>query len=269
MRKSKVRRSAENVIMLCLAAIVLLSGWKIYTSLRDYSRNQAVYDKIAEGIAALPGDDAGSADADVFPVSVDFDRLREINPDVIGWLYYEDTMINYPVVQGSDNDKYLYTMFDGTQGGFGTLFADCIVEAPFRQFNTIIYGHHMRNGSMFGELKSLKDPSWCIRHPQLELATPEGNYHLMICAFLNEPADSSVYEIIQGDIPAASDISGSAGNDEAYRRRAAYIDRITELSEYMTDEDMTPYDNYVILSTCAYEYQNARYIVVTKMIPAQ
>lgn len=239
-KRARIRRYAEDVIMVCLALIVVVSGWKIYTIMRDYRQNQAVYDKISEEtqVGGFTGD-------------IDFDKLRSINPDVIGWIYYEDTVIDYPVVQGRDNEKYLYTLFDGSTGGFGTLFADASTEAPFRQFNTIVYGHHMRNGSMFAPLKHLKEKSYCDEHPQLELITPEGKFHLEIWAFLNEPADSKIYTT----------------NIHDPGERTEYLDMIEDLASYKTDVEVSNTDRLVILSTCAYEYQDARYMVVCKMVP--
>ena len=166
-----------NVIMVCLALIILVSGYKVYTILKDYWSNQGVYDELSEKIqkGGFTGD-------------INFDMLRQINPDVVGWLYWEGTPINYPVVQGEDNDKYLHTLFDGTYGFFGTLFVDSITEAPFRQFNTIVYGHHMKDGSMLASISKLTDPSWCDEHPQLELITPDNKY---ICA-VDEALDQIV-----------------------------------------------------------------------------
>ena len=239
-KNARIRRGAENVIMVCLAAIVVISGWKIYTIMRGYHEGQEVYKKISEQTAAQG-----------FTGDIDWDKLRKINPDVVGWLYYEDSVIDYPVVKGQDNDRYLYTLFDGSTGGFGTLFADAATEAPFRQFNTIVYGHHMRDGSMFAPLKRLKDSSYAGEHPQLELITPEGKFHLLIWAFLNQPADSQIYMT----------------NIHDKEERAAYLELIRDLADYTTDVEVSVEDRLVILSTCAYEYQDARYMVVGKMVP--
>ena len=239
-KNARIRRGAENVIMVCLAAIVIISGWKIYTIMREYNRGQDVYKKISE-----------ETQAQGFTGDIDWDGLRNINPDVAAWLYYEGTVIDYPIVRGEDNDRYLSVMFDGTPGSFGTLFADAATEAPFRQFNTIVYGHHMRDGSMFAALKKLKDSSYADEHPQLELITPEGKFHLEIWAFLNQPADSQIY----------------VTNIHDKEERAAYLELIKDLADYTTDVEVGVEDRLVILSTCAYEYQDARYMVVGKMVP--
>jgi len=238
--KAKIRRIAEDVIMGCLIVIMFFSAWKIYTILKDYKTNQDIYDNIS-----------GQSRDGEFTGDIDFEALRKINPEVVGWLYYENTVIDYPVVKGKDNDKYLYTMFDGTYSGFGTLFVDAVTENPFKQFNTIVYGHHMRNGSMFAQLERLKDSSYCEEHPRLELITPEGKFHLDICAFLNQPADSNIYTT------NIHDVGG----------REVYLETVRQLASYTTNVAVEPTDRLVILSTCAYEYKDARYMVVCKMIP--
>lgn len=239
-RGDRIRRSAENVIIFCLAVLVVLSAWKVYTILHEYSQQQNVYDGISE-----------KAQQDGFTGDIDFEALKKINPDVIAWIYYEDSFINYPIVQGADNEKYLYTMFDGNTGGFGTLFADAATEKAFGQFNTIVYGHHMHNGSMFGDLRKFKNEGFVDEHPRMELITPEGKYHLDIWAFLNQPADSRIY----------------TNNISDPEEKAEYLKMLEELSEFTTDVEVGPEDTIVLLSTCAYEYQDARYIVVGKMVP--
>lgn len=237
---NKVTKIALDIIMVCLAAIVVISGWRVYKILHDYKVNRDIYDKIAE--IAMP---------EGFNGMIDFDELRKVNPDIVAWLYYENTNINYPIVQGKDNDYYLHITFEGTWAVGGTLFVDAVTAAPFDQFNTIVYGHHMKDHSMFGDIQDLKDQDYCKEHPQFELVTPEGKYHLKICAFLNQPADSEIYTT----------------NIQAEEDKQKYIDLVRSLASYVTDESMSTDDRLVVLSTCAYEYQDARYMVICKMVP--
>ena len=235
----KARRTASAIIMICLAGIMLVSGWRLFTIYRGYKADQSAYDKVSEQAKADDG--------------IDFDALSKINPDVIGWLRYEDTVIDYPVVQGEDNETYLSMLFDRTWGGCGTLFADCITEAPFRQFNTIVYGHHMKDGTMFACLKELKDPEYCKKHPKLELSTPEGKFDLLIWAFLNEPEDSELY----------------LTNIKDEGEKLDYLNRLQSSASYITNVGISTADRLVMLSTCAYEFEDARYIVVCKMVPQE
>ncbi len=238
--KSKIRRIAEDIIMICLIAIMAFSGWKIYNIIQDYRNSQANYDKIA-----------GESRDGEFTGDIDFEALRKINPDVVGWIYYEDSHIDYPIVKGENNDKYLYTMFDGTQGSFGCLFVDAATENPFKQFNTIVYGHHMKNGSMFADLKKLQDQEYYRSHPRMELITPEGKFHLEICAFLNQPSDSEIYTTNIKDLGERND----------------YLENIFNRAQYTTGVNMDIRDRFVVLSTCVDATGPDRYIVLCKMVP--
>ena len=91
------------------------------------------------------------------PLAVDFESLKAINPDVKGWLYIEALDISYPVVQGPDNDTYLHTTYEGTSNFAGSIFLDYQNQDDFSDGNTIVYGHNMKNLSMFGKLKQMKE----------------------------------------------------------------------------------------------------------------
>ena len=102
-------------------------------------------------------------------------------------------------------------------------------------------------------IKKLKDEEYAREHPQFELITPEEKYHLRICAFLNEPSDSDIYK------------TNFAEDD--IQSKQEYIDMVRTYASYVTGEPMTLDDRLVILSTCAYEYKDARYMVVCRMLP--
>ena len=237
---NKVRKIAVDIIMVCLAAIVLLSGWKVYKILHDYKVSRDTYEKIAE--LAMPKGFTGE---------INFDALHKINKDVIGWIYYENTHINYPVLRCDNNDQYLRASLDGTWAIGGSIFVEAATEKPFRQFNTIVYGHHMKDGTMFACLKELRDPEYCAKHPKLELTTPEGKFDLEIWAFLNEPSDSNIYQT----------------NIKAEEDKQKYLDLAESLADYTTDVKVSTEDRLVMLSTCAYEFEDARYIIACKMVP--
>ena len=111
----------------------------------------------------------------------------------------------------------------------------------------------MKDGTMLACLKELRDSEYCAKHPKLELTTPEGRFDLEIYAFLNEPADSNVYAT---NFP-----------DEDEEGKQEYLDLINSLAAYVTNVSVSTQDRLVMLSTCAYEFEEARYIVVCKMVP--
>lgn len=243
----RIRNGALNVITVCLIGIILVSGYKIGKTMWEYQVAKSAYTKISEKTAKV--------DPKQFTGVVDWKALKKVNPDVQGWLYQKGTVINYPVVQGTDNDTYLHTRFDKQWSGGGTLFVDSRMEKDFRGFNSIIYGHHMKDGSMFRSIRGYtKEDGYYDKHKTLELATPHGNYHLVVfSAFITKATDEDTYKMTY---------------DEAEKQ--AYIDRAWERSELPITRDsvdVTKNDRLVTLSTCAYDYEEARYIVMCKMVP--
>lgn len=243
----RIRNGALNVITVCLVGIILVSGYKIGKTMWDYQVAKSAYTNISEKTAKV--------DPKQFTGVVDWKALKKVNPDVQGWLYQKGTVINYPVVQGTDNDTYLHTRFDKQWSGGGTLFVDYRMEKDFRGFNSIIYGHHMKDGSMFRSIRGYtKEEGYYDKHKTLELATPHGNYHLVVfSAFITKATDENTYKMTY---------------DEAEKQ--AYIDRAWEQSELSITRDsvdVTKDDQLVTLSTCAYDYEEARYIVMCKMVP--
>lgn len=243
----RIRNGALNVITVCLVGIILVSGYKIGKTMWDYQVAKSAYTNISEKTAKV--------DPKQFTGVVDWKALKKVNPDVQGWLYQKGTVINYPVVQGTDNDTYLHTRFDKQWSGGGTLFVDYRMEKNFKGFNSIIYGHHMKDGSMFRSIRGYtKEEGYYDKHKTLELATPHGNYHLVVfSAFITKATDENTYKMTY---------------DEAEKQ--AYIDRAWEQSELPITRDsvdVTKDDRLVTLSTCAYDYEEARYIVMCKMVP--
>ncbi len=243
----RIRNGALNVITVCLIGIILVSGYKIGKTMWEYQVAKSAYTNISEKTAKV--------DPKQFTGVVDWKALKKVNSDVQGWLYQKGTVINYPVVQGTDNDTYLHTRFDKQWSGGGTLFVDCRMEKDFKGFNSIIYGHHMKDGSMFRSIRGYtKEDGYYDKHKTLELATPHGNYHLVVfSAFITKATDENTYKM-------------TYDGDE----KQAYIDRAWERSELPVTKDsvdVTKNDRLVTLSTCAYDYEEARYIVMCKMVP--
>lgn len=180
--------------------------------------------------------------------SIDFDKLEAINDDIIGWIKIPGTKIDYPIVKGEDNKKYLNTMFNNKPGTSGALFAD-YRYGSLDSFLTVIYGHRMKDGSMFNNLKYYKDKSWANKHKDITISTKEKDYKFEIIAFSLVDASDVVYQFNESD-----DLS-----------KESFIQSIKSNALYtMADADIT--DKLVVLSTCTYEFENARYILVGKLV---
>lgn len=181
---------------------------------------------------------------------VDFDSLCAINSDVIGWLEMEAIpSISYPMVQGEDNDYYLHRTFQRTDNFAGSIFIDYMNKKDFSDHNTIIYGHNMKDGSMFGVLKNYRDPNVYDKSPYFWIYTPDYIYKYQISTFEEVPYDSPAYQIV-------------FDTNEDFQE---YLYRMQDMSEKKTGVELTGEDEIVTLSTCTGN-EATRFIVQGKKI---
>lgn len=181
---------------------------------------------------------------DTAPIRIDFEALLRENADIVAWIYCPDTPINYPVVQSEDNSYYLRKAVNGTRNSAGTLFLDHRNADDFSDVNSVIYGHNMRNDSMFGTLTEYKDQEYYEQHPVIYLLTPENDYKVELFAGYTTPSDSAIYDIPMLNGKTAEEIMGSLASS-------------TFTAETVPESG----DHVLTLSTCSYEYDNARYVV--------
>lgn len=176
-------------------------------------------------------------DARYAPIEVDFDRLRQMNGECIGWIYIPDTVINYPIMQASNNSKYLTILPDGTENKAGSIFMDARNSADLTDLNTVIYGHMMQDGTMFAALSRFKDRDFLNSHRTAYLLTPEQNYEFTFFACMTVSAIGDTYEMYED-------------SDSLH----AYL-RDTLKREKMSDAiDPDEVDRVVVLSTCSGNY---------------
>ena len=246
-----------NTVLITVFVFAAFNIGKIYC---DYNKADNIYEviqdeyiatkEVASNSEATQGNEDQPPKEIVPPIAIDFDALLDRNKDVIGWLYCPDTVINYPVVQGKNNDQYLRKDLDGKYLVSGTLFADYRNGELNEDANYIIYGHNMKNGTMFSSLAKYKQQSYYNQHPIMYYLTPDGNYKLELFAGLVVKRDDKIYLPNQSEEEFAELI-------EEYRAKSTFKSDIE--SEYN--------DTIVTLSTCSYEFDNARYIVIGRLIP--
>lgn len=179
------------------------------------------------------------------PIEVDFETLVERYSAVRAWIYLEDTPINYAVAQSGDNSYYLDHLLGGQVNKSGTLFMDCKNAADFSDWNTIIYGHNMKNGSMFGFLPRYNTQEFYEEHPAFYLLTPDKAYKAEVFAGYVTKPDSEAYLIAQ-----------------TVEERDDVIREALEQSTFTADVEIGPQDRIVTLSTCTYVYDDARYVLL-------
>lgn len=184
-----------------------------------------------------------------------FEELQAVNPDVFGWITVYGTHIDYPLLQGEDNSKYVNTNVDGEYSLIGSLFLDCRNADDFSDFNSIIYGHHMAKDRMFGDIADFAEKDFFDSHRYGSIFYDGHTRGLEFFAFLEVDAYDDVYS------PA---IEGTGD-------RQAYLDHLLDAAMYTRGLDVDTSDRIVLLSTCASVMTNGRHILVgriTDEVPA-
>ena len=187
------------------------------------------------------------------PEPISFWELQRINPEVRGWLSVYGTNIDYPVCQSAagDQDKYLTTDAKGQYSLSGSLFLDVANAADFSDFSTIVYGHHMENGVMFGPITDFSDEEYFLEHRFGNLFSNDRDYGLDIFCYLDADAyDRSIYRHL------------FVGEGE----REGYLELLHERARHWRDGvGVGSSDRILMLSTCAEGSTNARAILIAKV----
>ena len=239
-------------------------GHGLYRQRKEYRAGERTYEQLTQYVQlhtpsaptaqdlshpeTTPPEEAASTEApdDTLWPTVDFDALRAVNPDVVGWISIEGTNINYPVVQGTDNSHYLYRLFDGSPNNAGSIFMDYRNERDLSSRNTVLYGHNMQNDTMFSQITKYTDQAFYDGHPTGLLMTPEGNRKI---------------EFVAGYVTGLNDDAWKIefASDQEF---SLWLEDCIAQSTFTGTVEPTPQDRVVTLSTCTYEYSDARYVLV-------
>ena len=172
--------------------------------------------------------------------------LNDAYPDAIGWLYIPNTNISYPRTHGRANEYYLSHAYDGSSLKAGTIFLDCRCENRFMNPVNILYGHSMKNGTMFAGVLKFADSSYFDSHRYGWLSTPETVYRI---DFFSCAKTDSNDELYNGNTPITE-----------------WIPHICEKSAVLRDIEYTDNDRFISLSTCSYEFKNARTVLTGRLV---
>ena len=187
----------------------------------------------------------------VNPPEVDFDALKAINDDVVGWIYVEAVPdINYPIVHGKDNETYLHRTYEKNYNFAGTIFVDYENKGDFSDCNTIVYGHNMKNGSMFGKLKQMYESEKYKDSKYLWICTPNGKYRYEIFSMQYASVNSDVYTLF-------------SEHDDQF---GAYVEKMAKQSKVNMKTKGLSKDEYVVtLSTCT-SNESVRFVVQARWV---
>ena len=240
-RKLLILRIALMLSIIAMITFAALLAWEFYTR----QAGQSFYDEVAVGFK--PSLNQEAPDQEPF---VDFDALREIMPDIVGWLQSYGTPINYPIVQGRDNDFYLRHLPDKSRNKLGSIFLDYRNAADFSDQNILIYGHNTDTGDIFGSFKNYRNQQYFEAHSSMFIFTPSADYELIL--FAGYLLDS------------AHEVPPMKFDDEAQFEQ--FISNIKRRSVFKSDTDVNFSDQIVFLCTCTTGgSRNERLIIVGKL----
>lgn len=255
------RKIFFGLLVLALTVVASISAWQIYLPLQEDAESVRAYKDLTAYVhlpetslpSELPMESQIESITQEEPVEqpestlpqVDFDALRAINPNVVGWLVIDGTNINYPLVQGTDNQYYLHHLFTGEYNASGCIFLDSRNAGNFTDRHSILYGHHMGNGTMFNGLMDYKEQGFYDAHPTALLLTPAGDYKIEFFSgyVANVRADAWQVEF---------------GSDEEF---AQWLQAVKAESLFQSEVVPSSADKVLTLSTCSYEFENARFVL--------
>ena len=266
----------RTIILIAAVCVFAYSAWNLYKIWYGYHAANEEYADLADSFTSKPeekddaepdkgvpaaepqGEAQKNSDGTLIedaepPVSVNWEELKAINPEITGWIYVDaEPVINYPICQTKDNDYYLHMTFRREYLFAGSIFEECMNASDFSDVNTIVYGHNMKNGSMFGMLKQLKNQDVYDANPYFWILTPKGNYRYHIFAAFDTGAESDVYTLI------------SAGGPESLN----WEQKMQSRSEVTNSVPLSENDHCVILSTCTSD-SSMRCVIIGKCVSSE
>lgn len=221
----------KSIINIVLTLIIVICAYKIIHQLKEYNDADKVYNLIREE-------------------KEESDNLFEKNIDYRGWIKIDNTNINYPILQGQDNEEYLYKDINNEYIVSGSIFMNYLNNG-FDDQNTVLFGHNMKNGTMFANLKKYKEEDFFYNNNDIEIELSNGQY-----------LKYKVFSVYITDINDNYTKTSFEDKDE-YKE---FLERIKNKSIYKSDISVNENDKIITLSTCSYEFNDARMVVHGKLL---
>ena len=227
------------IVYMILLFILIYSVIKIYKWYKDKTSNKEIVEQIKETVVVEDKNEYKEE------YTIDFNKLKEQNKETVAWIKVNNTNIEYPVVKANNNNFYLNHSFDKSENLAGWIFADYRNKFDNTDKNIIIYGHNMRDGSMFGSLKNILNSDWYENEENTNITLYTENEKCIYKVF-------SIYKIESEDYYIKTEFS----NDNEFEQ---FVNTIKNRSIKKFDIDVSKEDNILTLSTCA---NNNRYRIV-------
>lgn len=233
------------VFIIALVVFVVAAAMLIHYFIL-YHKGSSEYEGLQQYVTIDQGESVEDTETQEDTLSVDFAKLQALNPDCVGWIYFENLDISYPIMQGEDNEYYLKHTFEGQQVTAASIFMDYQNASDFSDENTFIYGHNMKDKTMFGKLNGYADKDFYQENPCFYIYTPEKIYRY------------DIFSCYLGAVADEENFSLSFSSEEEFQE---YLDWITAKAAYDTGVEVTTDDRIVSLMTCNSAGHEYRYFV--------
>ncbi|MFX0562724.1 MULTISPECIES: class B sortase [Bacillus] len=242
------KRVWQRMLTIVCLGVFIYSGTAIGLELFGYYQNRQVLAKAQ----TMYGQEQGMTESrEPGTTRTSFDELRKVNNDIVGWINMKDTMIQYPIVQSRDNAFYLTRNYLKNDTRAGSIFMDYRNDVLHESPNTVVYGHRMRDGSMFAGLTNYLKKDFFHEHRTFQYDTLYQSYEAEIFAVYETTVD---FDYIQTDFQDLGEY-------------AHYLQAVRKKSIYQTKTDVSTDDLILTLSTCDHVLapKNGRLVVQAKL----
>ncbi len=252
-KKKKKKKSIlfNIIIIICLAAIIY-SSYNIVLWFIDNYKNKKLLEDLYNDVT-ITEEDVIINDTKLKKKHYDITKLIERNPDTVGWIYVNNTNIDYPIVQAKDNDFYLNHTFDKESNSVGSIFADYRCSFPKLGYNTVVYGHNRKDGSMFGTLQRSLTEEWYSEEENLYINMSTAN-------------EDHIYRVFSTFVCNDEDVTGytqtSFSSKEDFKN---YVNKLKQRSSHNFETDLNEASQILTLYTC-YGINNQRLLVCAVLV---
>lgn len=249
----EMKKFLYGVVFIVSLCVFAFSGWKIYDILSNRHIAKEHYKSYDEFVVVEPQkteptekDKNKSKKNNVkCDIKIDFKKLQTQYPNAVGWIYMKDTVINYPVMQTTNNSYYLTRLPDKTINSSGAIYADFRNTLPTAEDNYIIYGHNMKNGTMFGVLNKFRYADFYKNHSEFYYLTPKKTYRINVIAGCDVPYNGDIYI-----------------TDFTKADKDRLVKSLINKSAFTPNKQYKSSDKLMTLSTCSNNSSNTRFVIV-------
>lgn len=256
MKKTKgqsIKKLVSRLITIACLGVFVFAAHGLFDIFMDYYQNRKMLSDVQDTFyaASAEGNHQTEVSTDSGTIRPGFEELLKQNSDVVGWLTVDGTQIDYPILQSSDNQTYLTQSYNDNESRAGSIFLDYRNDVESEELNTVVYGHRMKDGSMFQHLTKYLDEDFLSSHPTFQFDTLYDSYEAEVFAVYNTLTD---FNYIQTDFDSELEY-------------AELLYDVGETSKFETDVDVTTEDRIITLSTCDYELDEneGRLVVQAKL----